>query len=153
MCTPHVTFEYYEQLVSKSSQRRSLRVVPRPLHRSLASLVSRTISSVTLSGGSGPWAPFDAQWCAFKSGGNASSRPITPPGTGPRGELGPQLTAFFRRATILASSTAVNSFSAKATGHRAPWSSFAVSLKPKVAYLDLNFWPLWKKQTTLPSMA
>src|SRR5205085_8943870 len=39
------------------------------------------------------------------------------------------------------------------TGHRAPSSRFAVSLKPKVAYLVLNFCALWKKQTTLPSLA
>src|SRR5205814_4047018 len=30
---------------------------------------------------------------------------------------------------------------------------FALSLKPNVAYLDLNFCALWKKQTTLPSLA
>src|SRR5438034_2180999 len=54
---------------------------------------------------------------------------------------------------ILASSVAVNSLSAKATGHRAPSSRFALSLKPKVAYLVLNFCALWKKQTTLPSLA
>src|SRR3979411_2346398 len=34
-----------------------------------------------------------------------------------------------------------------------PSSSFALSLKPNVAYLVLNFCPLWKKQTTLPSFA
>ena len=33
----------------------------------------------------------------------------------------------------------------------APSSRFASSLKPSVAYLDLNFCALWKKQTTLPS--
>src|SRR5438445_3041668 len=65
----------------------------------------------------------------------------------------PQLTAFFTSALILASSVAVNSFSAKATGHMAPSSRFAVSLKPNVAYLVLNFCALWKKQTTLPSLA
>ena len=32
-------------------------------------------------------------------------------------------------------------------------SRFASSLKPNVAYLDLNFCALWKKQTTLPSLA
>src|SRR4030066_305251 len=67
--------------------------------------------------------------------------------------ISPQLTAFFTSALILASSAAVNSFSAKATGHRAPSSRFASSLKPNVAYLDLNFCALWKKQTTLPSLA
>src|SRR5438309_3566575 len=65
----------------------------------------------------------------------------------------PQLTAFFTSALILASSVAVNSFSAKATGHRRPSSRFAVSLKPNVAYLVLNFCALWKKQTTLPALA
>src|SRR4029453_27651 len=53
----------------------------------------------------------------------------------------------------LASSAAVNSVRAKAVGHMAPSSRFAVSLKPNVAYLDLNFCALWKKQTTLPSLA
>ena len=54
-------------------------------------------------------------------------------------ELGPQLTAFFTSLPIFASSAALNSFSAKEVGHMAPWSRFAVSLKPNVAYLDLNF--------------
>src|SRR5437879_13351137 len=35
----------------------------------------------------------------------------------------------------------------------APSSRFALSLKPNVAYLVLNFCALWKKQTTLPSLA
>src|SRR5215212_10201406 len=35
----------------------------------------------------------------------------------------------------------------------APSSRFALSLKPSVAYLELNFLALWKKQTTLPSLA
>src|SRR5437899_3451232 len=65
----------------------------------------------------------------------------------------PQLTAFFTSALILASSVAVNSFSAKTTGHRAPSSRFAASLKPSVAYLVLNFSAGWKKQTTSPSLA
>src|SRR5712692_5828809 len=64
-----------------------------------------------------------------------------------------ELTAFFTSAPILASSAAVNSFSAKAVGHRAPSSRFALSLKPSVAYLVLNFCAFWKKQTTLPSLA
>src|SRR5467141_3065622 len=34
-----------------------------------------------------------------------------------------------------------------------PSSRFAASLNPSVAYLVLNFCPLWKKQTTLPSLA
>src|SRR5712692_5070152 len=68
-------------------------------------------------------------------------------------QLPPQLTAFFTRAPILTSSVAVNSFSAKATGHTVPSSRFALSLKPNVAYLDLNLCALWKRQTTLPSLA
>src|SRR5215472_7725352 len=35
----------------------------------------------------------------------------------------------------------------------APSSRFAASLKPSVAYLDLNFCAGWKKQTILPSLA
>ena len=54
-------------------------------------------------------------------------------------ESSPQLTAFFTSAPILASSAAVNSFSAKAVGHRAPSSRFAACRKPNVAYLVLNF--------------
>src|SRR6266550_5297529 len=54
-------------------------------------------------------------------------------------ELGPQLTAFFTSASILASSAVVNLVSAKATGHIAPSSRCATSLNPNVAYLDLNF--------------
>src|SRR5207249_1914630 len=65
----------------------------------------------------------------------------------------PQLTAFFTSAPIFASSAAVSSFSAKAVGHMWPSSRFALSLKPSVAYLVLNFCALWKKQTTLPSLA
>src|SRR6266571_3816033 len=68
-------------------------------------------------------------------------------------ELSPQLTAFFTSAPILASSLAVNSVRAKAVGHIAPSSRFALSLKPSVAYLVLNFCAVWKKQTTLSSLA
>src|SRR5437867_4346127 len=78
---------------------------------------------------------------------------IDPPRAGASGEISPQLTAFFTSAPILASSAAVNSFSAKATGQTVPSSRFALSLKPNVAYLALNFCALWKKQTTLPSLA
>ena len=52
---------------------------------------------------------------------------------------------------MLASSEAVSSLSAKEVGHMAPSSRFALSLKPKVAYLDLNFAAHWMKQTTLLS--
>ena len=55
------------------------------------------------------------------------------------GLLSPQLAAFFTSALILASSAAVSSFSAKAVGHMWPSSRFALSLKPIVAYLVLNF--------------
>src|SRR5256885_6954220 len=75
------------------------------------------------------------------------------PKASPGVELSPQLTAFFTSAPILASSAAVNSVRAKAVGHMAPSSRFALSLKPNVAYLELNFCALWKKQTTLPSLA
>src|SRR5947199_1292146 len=61
--------------------------------------------------------------------------------------------ALFTSALILGSSVGVNSFSAKATAHRAPSSRFAASLKPRVAYLVLNFCAGWKKQTTSPSLA
>jgi len=44
-----------------------------------------------------------------------------------------QLTAFFTSAPIIASSAAVNPFSAKEVGHMAPSSRFALSLKPNVA--------------------
>src|SRR5437879_10165637 len=74
-----------------------------------------------------------------------------PPEAGPVSS--PQLTAFFTSVPILASSAAVSFFSAKATGHRPPSSRFALALDPIVAYLVLNFFAGWKKQTTLPSLA
>jgi hypothetical protein len=64
------------------------------------------------------------------------------------GEPPRQRAAFLTSATILASPVAVNSFNAKATGHMAPASRFALSLKPNVEYLVLNFCAPWKKQTT-----
>src|SRR5271157_2531344 len=73
--------------------------------------------------------------------------------SGQQQALRPQLTAFFTSAPILASSAAVNSFSAKAVGHMAPSSRFALSLKPSVMYLSLNIWAPRKKQMTLPSLA
>ena len=54
---------------------------------------------------------------------------------------------------IFASSVPVNSFSAKEVGHIAPWTMFAASSKPNVAYLELNFCALLKKKTILPSLA
>src|SRR5215217_7334882 len=65
----------------------------------------------------------------------------------------PQLTAFFTSAASRASSAAVNSVSAKEVGHMVPLSRFATSLKPNVAYRELNFCAGVKKQTTLPSLA
>src|SRR5438477_2974557 len=74
--------------------------------------------------------------------------------TAPRGrEKHAYFTAFFTSSAILASSVAVYPFNAKAVGHMAPSSRFALSLKPSVAYLVLNFCAVWKKQTTLPSLA
>jgi hypothetical protein len=88
-----------------------------------------------------------ARWGQRPSRGLSCVRP------GPGGELSPQRTAFFTSAAILASSAAVNSVSAKAVGHMAPSSRFAASWKPNVEYLELYFCALWKKQTTLPSLA
>ena len=55
----------------------------------------------------------------------------------PRGEIHPQLTAFFTSAAILVSAVPVNSFSAKTIGHRAPLSRFACSEKPTIMYRSL----------------
>ena len=52
----------------------------------------------------------------------------------------------------MVSSAAVNAFTAKAVVHIVPLSRFALSLKPNVAYLVLNFWAGWKKQITFPSL-
>ena len=52
---------------------------------------------------------------------------------GASGALGPQLTALLTSAPIRSSSAAVSLVSAKAVGHMAPSSMFAVSLKPSVA--------------------
>jgi predicted enzyme related to lactoylglutathione lyase len=68
----------------------------------------------------------------------ARRRPWTTWG-GSSGLLSPQLTACFTSAAILASTSGVNSVSAKEVGHMAPSSRFAMSLKPNVAYLSLNF--------------
>src|SRR5665213_225630 len=67
-------------------------------------------------------------------------------------KLSPQLTAFFTSARILASAAAVNFMSAYEFGHMAPSSSFALSVKPSVWYLALNFPAFWKKQMMLPSL-
>ena len=74
-------------------------------------------------------------------------------GLGRLQRLVPELTAFFTSAPILASSAEVNSVKAKAVGHMESSSRFAESLNPSVAYLVLNLCALWKKQTTLPSLA
>src|SRR5438094_10474806 len=81
--------------------------------------------------------------------GRGAGKSTTPGGR----EKHAYFTAFFTSAAILSSSAAVNPFSAKEVGHMAPSSRFALSLKPSVAYLVLNFCALWKKQTTLPSLA
>ena len=47
----------------------------------------------------------------------------------------------------------VSSISANEVGHIPPLSRLASSLKPSVAYLDLNFCASWKKQRTLSSLA
>src|SRR5262245_21515091 len=49
-----------------------------------------------------------------------------------------QLTALFTSPVIRFSSAAVSFFNAKSVGHMWPSSRFALSLKPSVAYLDLN---------------
>ena len=59
--------------------------------------------------------------------------------------------ALLTRSTISLSTVSVISVMAKDVGHMLPRSSFALSLKPSVAYLLLNFPAFWKKQTTLPS--
>jgi hypothetical protein len=64
----------------------------------------------------------------------------------------PQLTALFTSAAIRFSSAAVNSVSAQAVGHMVPSSRLAASWTPNVEYLKWYFCPLWKKQTTLPSL-
>jgi hypothetical protein len=61
-----------------------------------------------------------------------------------------QLTAFFTSAAIFFSSAAFSFMTANAVAHMSPSSRFAVSLKPKVAYLASNLLAFWKKQTTCP---
>lgn len=67
------------------------------------------------------------------------------------GEPGSQPTAIFTSAVILASTAGVISVSAYALGHIEPSSRWALSLKPRVAYLTLNFARSWKKQMSCPS--
>jgi hypothetical protein len=70
-----------------------------------------------------------------------------------RGTASGQLTAFLTSAAIVASSVAVSFVSAKSVGHMVASSRLALSLKPKIAYLVLNFSAGRKKQTTLSSFA
>src|SRR5712692_6173678 len=65
----------------------------------------------------------------------------------------PELAALLTSLPIFSSTAVLNLFRAKEVGQMSPSSRFAESWKPKVAYLDLNFCALWKKQTTLPSLA
>lgn len=65
------------------------------------------------------------------------------PATGDR-KLAAQRTAFFTSAAICASSAGVSLVSAKLVGHMVPSSSLASSLKPNVAYRDLNLSALVK---------
>ena len=58
---------------------------------------------------------------------------------GPACVLGSQLIALVTSSLILFSSVRVHDVSANSTGHMAPSSRFALSLKPSVAYLVLNF--------------
>src|SRR5579864_6732382 len=62
-----------------------------------------------------------------------------------------QPVAFLTSLPIFSSMDGVSLFSAKEVAQKSPSSRFASCWKPKVAYLDLNFAPLWKKQMTLPS--
>src|SRR5215472_5292350 len=93
--------------------------------------------------------------CSQVGGRWTASLPATlaMPGEPGSCRAGSQLTACSTSAAILASAAAVSSVSAKATGHRAPSSRCAASLKPSVAYLVLNFCAGWKKQAILPSLA
>jgi hypothetical protein len=75
---------------------------------------------------------------AGRSRPSTRASPAIPYG-GSSGWLGPQLTAFFTSAPILASLSVVNSVRAKEVGHMVPSSRFAAGLKPNVAYLSLNF--------------
>jgi len=86
--------------------------------------------SENLSASSGPAQLRTRPACSSR--GNTASRPTIPARAGLMVVFS-QLTAFFTSALILASSSAVNAFSAKATGHSAPSSRFAGSLKPSVA--------------------
>src|ERR1700730_12406412 len=75
------------------------------------------------------------------------------PANSARAALLPQLAALLTSLPIFSSTAVVSLFRAKEVGQISPSSRFAASWKPSVAYLDLNFCPLWKKQTTLPSLA
>src|ERR1700694_3684242 len=102
---------------------------------------------------------------AAKNFGAFRPRCLTPNGS-PRGECLHRVTnyerasyyvrqpaAFLTSFPIFSSIAGVSLFTAKEVGQKSPSSRFASCWKPKVAYLDLNFAPLWKKQMTLPSFA
>jgi hypothetical protein len=106
------------------------------------------------------FAPAATRVCSSRSARASSSEescraewPMLVLGPGPVACSGPQLTAFFTSAPILASSAAVNSVNAKEVGHMVPSSRFASALKPNVAYRSLNFDAGVKKQRTLPPLA
>src|SRR5256886_9464573 len=79
--------------------------------------------------------------------------PITKPVNSARAALPCQLAALLTSLPIFSSTAAVSLFTAKEVGQMSPSSRFAASWKPSVAYLDLNFCPLWTTQTTLLSLA
>jgi DNA-binding CsgD family transcriptional regulator len=145
-------------------QGRSTRQIARALQISPYTVQEHLTSSSTRSGSAavGNWSARSSSATTCQQSPNDQPAQATnalrlPEGVsgqaGSSGRFSPQLTAFFTSAPILASSAAVSSVSAKAVGHMAPSSRFAVSLKPNVAYLVLNFCAGWKKQTTLPSLA
>lgn len=67
-----------------------------------------------------------------------------------RAHAEPQRTAFLTSAVIFFSSAGVSLSRANEVGHILPLSRLASALKPKVAYLSLNFDAGVKKQITLP---
>src|SRR6185437_5042574 len=64
-----------------------------------------------------------------------------------------QPTAFFTSEVIVFSSAGVSFVKANSVGHIDPASRFALSLKPRFEYRDLNLPAFLKKTTTLPSFA
>lgn len=121
-------------------------------HRKNTHAIPPFLETRVRGGGSRDSAPlspvrrFEILACSY-----AKNAPLT--GDGAARSSRRQPTAFLSSATIRASSAAVSCVSANATGHTCPSSSFALSLKPIVAYRVLNFFASWKWQTTLPSLA